>query len=74
MLPSKESEWKTVSSGPYKIKAKFGEVSYQLELPGSTRIHPVFHISQLKKALYPLILTQDLPTALTEEMDLQVEP
>ncbi|XP_022760138.1 uncharacterized protein LOC111306584 [Durio zibethinus] len=34
---------------PYKILAMVGAATYKLELPTTTRIHPVFHVSQLKK-------------------------
>jgi hypothetical protein len=34
--------------GPYKVLARVGIASYRIQLPTDSRIHNVFHVSQLK--------------------------
>lgn len=39
--------------GPYQIRRSINPVAYEVALPSTSKIHPVFHVSQLRKALFP---------------------
>ena len=60
--------------GPFPITARVGKVAYKLDLPASTSIHPVFHVSQLKRARGFSLSSSQLPSQLSEDLQLLVEP
>ena len=59
--------------GPYKILDKFGPVAYKLQLPATSQIHPVFHVSQLKKLVGDVSTTTQLPSVVYETLTKEPE-
>ena len=53
--------------GPYKVLQKIGTMAYKLELPASSRVHPIFHVSCLKKVIGGKLLSQTLLPELDKE-------
>lgn len=52
--------------GPFRVLARIGLVAYQLELPPTSSIHPVFHVSQLKQSPGQGSAVAALPSDLVE--------
>ncbi|XP_073367779.1 uncharacterized protein [Aegilops tauschii subsp. strangulata] len=59
--------------GPYTMLEKIGPLAYKMDLPPDSRVHPVFHVSQLKlftldysPVFADLPRVQDLSATVTE--------
>ncbi|KAL4588404.1 hypothetical protein LXL04_001290 [Taraxacum kok-saghyz] len=59
--------------GPFLITARIGAVAYRLQLPESARIHPVFHVSLLKRAVGNASVEPALPPGLMGDPTDQLE-
>ena len=60
--------------GPYKVLQKIGTMAYKLELPASSRVHPVFHGLCLKKVIGENLSVQTILPELDEEGKIILEP
>ena len=60
--------------GPYKVLQNIGTMEYKLELHASSWVHPVFHVSCLKKVIGDKILVQTIFPKLDEEEKIILEP
>ena len=60
--------------GNYKVLWKIGTMAYKLELLESSQVHPVFHVSCLKKVIGNKIPIQTIFPELDEEGKIILDP
>lgn len=60
--------------GPFQVEARVGNVANRLALPENARIHPVFHVSQLRKALGSTFSVTPFPPNMSPDFIFKIEP
>ena len=60
--------------GPYKVLQNIGTMAYKSKLPTSSWVHPIFHVSCLKKVIGENIPVQTIFPELDEEGKIILEP
>ena len=60
--------------GPYTVLKRVGQVAYQLALPSQLKLHPVFHVSCLKKVIGTRCQLQTNLPELAEEGSIWLQP
>lgn len=60
--------------GPFQVLSRVGKVAYKLKLPDTAQLHPVFHVSLLKKKIGQHAVANPTLPPVSDEGTLQLEP
>jgi hypothetical protein len=60
--------------GPYTVLKRLGKFTYQLPLPSHSKLHPVFHVSCLKKVIGTRCQIQTNLPELAKEGSIWLQP
>ena len=70
----KDNELSPKYYGPYKALQNIGTLAYKLELYASSRVHPFFYVSCLKKVIGDKLHVQTMFPELDKEGKIMFEP
>lgn len=60
--------------GPFRILEKIGKCAYKLLLPDDCKLHPTFHVSQLKQHIGPEVVPHPYLPLVDDQGQIRLEP
>ncbi|KAL4334819.1 hypothetical protein GQ457_07G011750 [Hibiscus cannabinus] len=60
--------------GPCRVLRRIGQVGYELELPTSSKVYPIFHVSLLRPAFGQIPDSRPAPLPITSDRELILSP